>query len=50
LAAADVITSFESWRLLRDDQRLPLATAGNVLRDAMTALFSAASTPEEGAR
>jgi AcrR family transcriptional regulator len=48
LAAADVITSFESWRLLRDDQRLSLATAGTVMRDAMTALFAAADPPEEG--
>lgn len=39
LAAADVITSFESWRLLRDDQRLTRPKAAAAVVEALTALF-----------
>lgn len=40
LAAADVVTSFESWRLLRDDQRLTRAKASAAVAEAVTALLS----------
>lgn len=58
LAAADVVASFESWRLLRDDQRLSLAAASNAISESLTTLFTIPShegpSPEgpsqEGAR
>ncbi|MBI4935979.1 MAG: TetR/AcrR family transcriptional regulator [Actinobacteria bacterium] len=40
LAAADVIASFESWRLLRDDQRLSIAAASNAISESLTTLFT----------
>jgi len=40
LATADVLTSFESWRLLRDDQRLTRAKASTAMTEALTALLS----------
>lgn len=43
LAAADVVSSFESYRLLRDDQALPRAAAIDTIVAALGALF-----PEEG--
>lgn len=39
LAAADVATSFEAWRLLRDDQRLTRAKATAVFADSLAALL-----------
>jgi len=45
LASADVVTSFESWRLLRDDQRLSLAKASAAVADALTALLSPTDRP-----
>lgn len=39
LAAADVVTSFESWRLLRDDQRLSRPKATLAMAEALTALL-----------
>ena len=39
LAAADVATSFEAYRLLRDDQGLSRRRAGNVLADTLTTLL-----------
>jgi AcrR family transcriptional regulator len=45
LAAADVVTSFESWRLLRDDQRLTRAKASAAMVEALTALFSPIARP-----
>jgi AcrR family transcriptional regulator len=48
LAAADVVTSFESWRLLRDDQRLSIANASSAISEALTTLFTAPS--QEGPR
>jgi AcrR family transcriptional regulator len=48
LAAADVVTSFESWRLLRDDQRLSIAAASSAISEALTTLFTAPS--QEGPR
>jgi AcrR family transcriptional regulator len=45
-ATIDIVTSFESWRLLRDDQRLSLASASTAMRDAVGALL----TPQEGSR
>ena len=39
LAAADVVASFESWRLLRDDQRFTRPKATAAMADALTALF-----------
>jgi AcrR family transcriptional regulator len=48
LAAADVVASFESWRLLRDDQRLSITTASQTLRESLTILFTAPSL--EGSR
>lgn len=41
LAAADVLTSFESWRLLRDDQRLSLAAAARAMSDGLASLLTA---------
>lgn len=41
LAAADVATSFEAWRLLRDDQRLTRQKAAAATTEALTALFTA---------
>lgn len=41
IAAADVLTSFESWRLLRDDQRLTRAKASAALVDALVTLLAA---------
>jgi AcrR family transcriptional regulator len=46
LSAADVATSFEAWRLLRDDQRLSRPKAAAVVADALTALFHTAPTEE----
>ena len=43
LAAADVVASFESWRLLRDDQRLSITAASQALRESLTILFTAPS-------
>lgn len=40
LAAADVLCSFESYRLLRDDQALSHAQAGATLTDTLTLLFA----------
>lgn len=40
LAAADVATSFESWRLLRDDQHLTRPKATAVFAEALAALLS----------
>jgi hypothetical protein len=39
LAAADVVASFESWRLLRDDQRFSRPKAAAATADAITMLF-----------
>jgi len=44
IAAADVLTSFESWRLLRDDQRLTRAKASAAIVDALVTLLA---TPEQ---
>ncbi len=41
LSAADVATSFEAWRLLRDDQRLTRQKAAAATTEALTALFTA---------
>ncbi len=41
LSAADVTTSFEAWRLLRDDQRLTRQKAAAATTEALTALFTA---------
>lgn len=41
LAAADVLTSFEGWRLLRDDQHLSVPDASAALADALTRLMEA---------
>ena len=41
IAAADVLTSFESWRLLRDDQRLTRAKASAAIVDALVTLLAA---------
>lgn len=41
LAAADTLTSFESWLLLRDDQRLTRAKASAAMIDALVALLDA---------
>lgn len=43
-AAADVLTSFESWRLMRDDQQLTRAKAGAAIAEALVTLFS---SPEQ---
>jgi AcrR family transcriptional regulator len=40
-AAADVLTSFESWQLMRDDQRLTRAKASAAMTDALVALLTA---------
>ena len=40
LAAADVLASFESWRLLRDDQHLSIAEATTTLATSLCALLS----------
>jgi AcrR family transcriptional regulator len=46
LASADVATSFEAWRLLRDDQRMSRARAAAAIADTLTLLFShPATTP-----
>jgi AcrR family transcriptional regulator len=53
LAAADVVASFESWRLLRDDQRLSIAAASNAISESLTTLFTIPSHEgpnQEGAR
>ncbi|CAN0022315.1 unnamed protein product, partial [Phaeothamnion confervicola] len=42
LAAADVISSFDGWRLLRDDQRLSRARAELALSEALVALLQPA--------
>jgi AcrR family transcriptional regulator len=46
LATADVLTSFESWRLLRDDQRLTIDEAIAALTNSLCALL----TPTKVAR
>jgi AcrR family transcriptional regulator len=46
LATADVATSFEAWRLLRDDQRLTRPKAAAAMTDALTLLFHTATTEE----
>jgi AcrR family transcriptional regulator len=48
LAAADVATSFEAWRLLRDDQRLTRQKASAAMAEMLTALFP--TTHQEPAR
>lgn len=40
LSAADVLASFESWRLLRDDQHLSIADATTTLATSLCALLS----------
>jgi AcrR family transcriptional regulator len=45
LAAADVATSFEAWRLLRDDQRLSRARATAAIADNLTLLMSHPAIP-----
>jgi len=45
LAAADVATSFEAWRLLRDDQRLTRQKAAAAMTESLTMLFSTAQEP-----
>lgn len=40
LAAADVVTSFESYRLMRDDHRLSRTSTVTSMSDALVALFS----------
>lgn len=47
LAAADVATSFEAWRLLRDDQGFTQATATAALAEALAALLTAPSTSHQ---
>lgn len=42
LATADVIASFESWRLLRDDQHLTRSKAAAAVAEALTALLAPA--------
>lgn len=44
LAALDVLASYESYRLLRDDQRLSQRRAAAVVRSAMAALLAPAGT------
>ncbi len=39
LAAADIATSFEAWRLLRDDQHLTRPKAMATMSEALTVLF-----------
>lgn len=46
LAAADVATSFESWRLLRDDQRLTRPKASAAMTEVLTLLFTDPATQE----
>ena len=41
LSAADVATSFEAWRLLRDDQRLTRQKAAAATTEVLTTLFTA---------
>ena len=45
LAAADVATSFEAWRLLRDDQRLSRARAAAAIADNVTLLLTSSEPP-----
>ncbi len=47
LAAADIATSFEAWRLLRDDQRLTRPKAAAAMADAVTVLLSTHPAPAE---
>lgn len=47
LAAADIATSFEAWRLLRDDQRLTRPKAAAAMADALTVLLSTPPAPAE---
>jgi AcrR family transcriptional regulator len=44
LAAADVATSFEAWRLLRDDQRCSPSASAAVMADSLGVLLTTAST------
>jgi AcrR family transcriptional regulator len=46
LAAADVATSFETWRLLRDDQRLTRQKAAAAMTEVLTLLFTDPATQE----
>ena len=46
LAAADVVASFESWRLLRDDQRFSRPKAAVAMAEAITALFQPVTAQE----
>lgn len=50
VAAADVITSFEAYRLLRDDQKLSRARAGTVLTESLLRLLDPHQTHSTGAR
>jgi hypothetical protein len=45
LAAADVATSFEAWRLLRDDQRLTRPHAAAAMAEALTLFFRTTEDP-----
>jgi hypothetical protein len=45
LAALDVVTSFEGYRLLRDDQGLTRAAARTTLTDAITRLLTDGGPP-----
>ena len=44
LAMADIATSFEAWRLLRDDQGLSRASATMAMTEALAALFGPSSS------
>ena len=46
LATADVATSFETWRLLRDDQRLTRQKAAAAMTEVLTLLFTDPATQE----
>lgn len=46
LAAADLTTSFESWRLLRDDQRLTRPKASAAMTEVLTLLFTSPAAQE----
>ncbi len=47
LSAADVATSFEAWRLLRDDQRLTRPDAMATMTEALTVLLHHSATAQE---
>jgi AcrR family transcriptional regulator len=46
LSAADVATSFEAWRLLRDDQRLTSQRAMAAMAESLTVLFHTVTAQE----